>query len=244
MSALLQVFLFEVQRLVVGHTKLFLYQVHAYHFFRNRMFYLQTGIHFQEVEIAVLVDQELNRTGSFVMHSLCRSHSCLTHFLTQFRSDERRRSFFHNFLVTALDRTFTFKKMYGISEIITQNLEFDMMRFFYKFFQINGIVTKRRHRFRTGCVIGFFHFVHIVNQAHAFTSTTHGSFQHDRITDLITDFFGLFHTLQRLFCTRNDRYTGCNHVLAGRNLVTHCIHRLRIRTNKDNTFLTAATCKL
>mgnify|MGYP006987303015 CR=1 FL=1 len=118
-----------------------------------------------------------------------------------------------------------------------------MMRFFHKFLQINGIVTKRRHRFRTGCIVCFFHFIFAMNQTHTFTTASHRSFQHDRITDFVTDFLSLFYTLQRLFCTRNDRHSSCNHVFTGRNLVTHRIHRFRIRTNKNDTFLTATACK-
>ena len=244
MTTLFQLFLLEVQRFATGYTQLFLHQIHSNYFFRNRMFYLQTGIHFQEIEVTVLVYQEFNGTSPLIVHCLGSSHCRFTHLLTQFRSHERRRSLFHNFLVTTLNRTFTLEQMNSVSVVVAQNLELDVMRFFHKFLQINRIISKRRHRFRTCRIVCFLHFIYGMNQTHTFTATTHGSLQHYRITDAVTDFLGLFYTLQRLLCTRNYRNTGRNHVLTCRDFVTHSIHGLRIRTDENDALFPATTCKL
>lgn len=81
MTTLLQIFLFEMKRLIVCNTELFLYQVNTYNFFCNRMFYLKTSIHFKEIEIAVLVNKEFNCSCSLIIYSLGSRYSSLTHFL-------------------------------------------------------------------------------------------------------------------------------------------------------------------
>ena len=118
------------------------------------------------------------------------------------------------------------------------------MRFFHKLLKVYRIVSERRHRFRTGCVISFFNLVFAMNEAHPLTAPAHRGFQHHGITDAVTDFFGFFYTLQRLLCARHNRHSRRNHVLARRNLVAHRVHCFRIGTNKNNAFFTASTCKL
>ena len=110
------------------------------------MLYLQTSIHFEEIEITMLVDEELDGSGAFIMNSLSRSYRSLTHLLTKFWSNEWRRSLFYHLLVTALNRAFALKQMHSITKVIAKNLEFDMMRFFYELLQINSIIAERRHR--------------------------------------------------------------------------------------------------
>ncbi|EJW92250.1 choline dehydrogenase [gut metagenome] len=244
MTTLIQVFLLQMQHLATCDTKLFLHQVDPYDFFRNGVFHLQTSIHFKEVEVAVLVHQEFDSTGTRIVHSLGCCDRLFTHFLPQFGSQERRRTFFHNLLVTALYRTFTFEQVNHIAVVVSQNLEFNMVRFFDEFFQVYGIVTKRRHRFRTSRVVSFHHLVFAVDQTHTLTTATHRGFQHDRIANLVTDTYRFFRALQRLFGTRNHRHAGRNHLLAGCNLVAHRLHRFGSRANKNDAFLLASAGKI
>src|SRR5687767_562918 len=58
-------------------------KVVVYHFFRYAMFYLDTGIHFHEIEIAMLVDQEFDGAYAFIINSRCRFNSSFAHSLTQ-----------------------------------------------------------------------------------------------------------------------------------------------------------------
>ena len=44
--------------------------------------------------------------------------------------------------MASLDRTFTFKQVDHISMLISQDLEFDMVRRFNVLFNINGIIPK------------------------------------------------------------------------------------------------------
>ena len=46
------------------------------------MLYLQAGVHFQKVEVSVLVDQELDGAGAFVVAGQSRFDCSLTHGLS------------------------------------------------------------------------------------------------------------------------------------------------------------------
>ena len=60
-----------------------------------------------------------------------------------------------------------------IAMIITQNLKFDMVRFFHKLLQINSIISKRRHGFRTGSIISFHYLIFIMNKTHTLSAAAH-----------------------------------------------------------------------
>ena len=244
MTALEKFFLLQVQHLVIGYTDLFFYQIHAHHFFGDGMLHLQTGVHLQKIEIAVLVHQKLDSSGSRIVHRPGGSHCLFPHLLAEFRSKERRRALLYNLLVATLDRTLAVKQMDYIAMIVTQNLKFYMMGFLHKFFQINRIIPERRHGLGTGGVICLHHFIFTVYQPHPFTAASHRSLQHDRIAYFITDTYRLFGTLQRLFRTGDYGNTCGNHTLTGGNLVTHRFHRLGGRTDKDDPLLFAPAGKI
>ena len=243
MSALFDIFLFQLENLSVGYLNLLFYEVYADYFFRNGMFHLQAGIHFEEVIVAVLVYQKLDRSRTDIIDGFGGSHRFFSHIFPQFRSDENRRSFFHNLLIAALHGTFAFAKVNYVSVFVTQNLKLDVMGLFHELLQINRIVTERRKRFAFGGCIGLFHFFCTVDKAHPFSTATHRGFQHHRITDFIAKLHSFFHTFQVFLCAGHNGHSGFNHFDAGGNLVAHCFHCFRIGTDKDNAFFLTASCK-
>ncbi len=244
MTALIQLFLLQMQHFIIGNADLLFHQVHAYHFFGDGMLHLKTGIHLQKIEIAVLVHQKFDSPGSRIVHRPSGSHRLFPHLLTELRSKERRRTLLHNLLIAALHRALAVEQMNHIAVIVTQNLEFYMMGFFYKFLQIDRIISERRHRLGTSGVVCLHHFIFTVYQPHPFTTTSHRCLQHDGIAYLITDTYRLFSALQRLFRTGHHRHTSGNHALTGGNLVTHRLHRLSGRTDKDDPLLLATAGKI
>ena len=67
------------------------------------MLHLQAGVHFQEVEIAVLVDEELDRTSTFIATGQRRLHGSFAHGLAQFGCYKRRGCLFDDFLMAPLN---------------------------------------------------------------------------------------------------------------------------------------------
>ena len=75
------------------------------------MFHLQARIHFKEIKILVFVHQEFDRARVDIIHCLRGFHSNASHFLAQFIVKKDGRRLFQQFLMTALNGTFTFAQM-------------------------------------------------------------------------------------------------------------------------------------
>ena len=79
-----QVFLSKAQCFTPGNPDLLLHQVDAGDHLSDRMFYLQAGIHFEEVVIEVFVQQEFDRSGAFVVASTGHVDCVLPHAFSDF----------------------------------------------------------------------------------------------------------------------------------------------------------------
>jgi hypothetical protein len=62
--------------------------------FRDWVLDLQPRVHFQEVEVAVLVHQKLDRPGGLITDRLCQLHRLLAHGLSRPGVQESARGFF------------------------------------------------------------------------------------------------------------------------------------------------------
>ncbi len=97
----------EWQSFTVRDADLQVHQVEPGDQFGHRMFHLQTRIHFQEVEILLLVDQKLDCAGVGVARSLRDPDSHFAHPAPHGGIHDRRRRFLQHFLMTSLNRTLT-----------------------------------------------------------------------------------------------------------------------------------------
>ena len=70
MTALEQFLLLEAEFLAIGHTYLLLNQVNAHNLLGYRVLHLQTGVHFEEIEVAILVDKKLNSSCTTIVNGL------------------------------------------------------------------------------------------------------------------------------------------------------------------------------
>ena len=90
-------------------------EVDAGHEFGYRMLDLQPGVHLEEIEVAVLVDDELDRAGALVIDGLRQRHRLPAHGAARLLVDERRRRLLHDLLVAPLDRAFAFAEMDAVA---------------------------------------------------------------------------------------------------------------------------------
>jgi len=93
------------------------------------MLHLQARVHFQEVKVLLLIDQEFNRAGIGVTGRLRHSHRNLAHAAAHIGIHNRRRRFLQYFLMTPLDRTLALAQPYRVAVLIRQHLHFDMPGF-------------------------------------------------------------------------------------------------------------------
>ena len=121
-----QLILPQWQRRAAGHPQLPFHQVLPGDHFRHRMFDLQAGIHFHEVERAILVGDEFDRAGADIADRLRRCDRCLAHGAPAFVVHARCRRFLEHFLVAALHRAVAFEEVDAVAVAVGEDLDFDM----------------------------------------------------------------------------------------------------------------------
>ena len=124
----LHIFLRERQFLARGAADHQFDQVEPGDQFRHRMLDLQARIHFQEIEIARAIDDELDRAGAVITHGLGQRDRLRAHGGAGLFVQEGRWRFLDHFLVAALDGTFALVQMNDIAVLVGDQLDFDMAR--------------------------------------------------------------------------------------------------------------------
>ena len=84
------------------------------------MFDLQSGVHFQEIELLALVEEKLDRSRVLIA---CRSgdlHRDVSHLDSSGRCDGHGRTLFDDLLMAALDRAFAFTQVNDVAVLIAE----------------------------------------------------------------------------------------------------------------------------
>src|SRR5262249_13644081 len=138
----LYLLLSEAERLASRDPYLLVHQVAANHQLGHRMLDLQPSVHFQEVEMLFLIDQEFN--GSGVRVAGCpRDVGCgLAHSAAQFGIEKRRRAFLQNLLMAPLKRAFTLPQIDVVAEAIGDQLNLYVARPLQVFFDVKRGILK------------------------------------------------------------------------------------------------------
>src|SRR5690606_17802283 len=148
MSILTNFILLVVKRFIVGYPDLRLNKIYTCYSFGYGMFNLQTCVHFEEIEIPVLVNKKLDGSCTRVVYRPGSGNGLLSHCCTQFRSDKRRGGLFYNLLVPTLYRTFSFKEVNHITVIVGKYLKLDMVWFLKILLHIDGLIAESIACFR------------------------------------------------------------------------------------------------
>ncbi|MNX67284.1 hypothetical protein D3C86_984080 [compost metagenome] len=119
--------------------------------------------------------------------------------------------------------------------LVAQDLDFDMFRRTYIFFNKYIIITEGAQGFTFSHAHLLFQLFCIVHYSHTFTTATGAGFDQDRVAHTVCNFMSLFYTHQWLICTRNHRHIKGLSGLFSSNLATHHIDRVRARTDKGDT---------
>ena len=117
---------------------------------------------------------------------------------------------------------------------VPQNLELDMMRMHYEFFDIYGIIPKRSQSLGLSRQKRLLDLFGPSCQPHPLSTTTGRSLQHHRISDTIADVYGLLRRIQVLSSTGYNRHTRLPHSPTRRNLIPHNLHSLGLRTDEND----------
>ena len=213
-TPVLQIFLFRnphfrtVEAVPFRNTDLGLYNINAGNGFRNGMFYLNTGIHFNEVIIAIPGHQKFYRTGAEIVDIFHERDGRATDFFPQGRIHKSSRRHLHHFLVTALDGAVPFEQVHHFALFIGQDLHFNMLGILQIFFQINLFAAKGFQCLGFSQGIGCFHFGRAVDSPHPAAATAIDCFDDDRIAIGFAKIQYLFHGRHRTVATGNHGDSG------------------------------------
>src|SRR6516164_2708846 len=121
---------------------LLLYEIASINLFGNRMFNLDPGIHFHEIKSAVPAYQVLDGARIFVTNGSGKPNRTFAHLFAQFVVHQRRRTFFDDLLVPALNGTIALPEVNKPAVTIPYHLKLDMVRFLDQLFDIYAIITE------------------------------------------------------------------------------------------------------
>ena len=142
------------------------YDINICNHFCDRMFHLDARVDFDKVKI-ISFNKKFYCTCVDIPDIFHQLDSCLADFLTLLFIHRDTRRYFYYFLVTALNRTISFKKMDDVSMRIPENLYFDMLRISDVFFNIHFITTKGCFCFAFRTFVALSCTLFIVSYTHA-----------------------------------------------------------------------------
>src|SRR5262245_3120221 len=105
------------ERLPTGDSNLLFDQIKSCNHFCNGMLHLEAGIHFQEIEMLVGVNEEFDRPSIPVVASHGQFDSRRSHAGSQLRSHHWRGALFDEFLMTSLYGTFALPQVDDIAKV-------------------------------------------------------------------------------------------------------------------------------
>ena len=184
MPTALNIGLLHKQRLSSGHPDLLFDDVDARGQLGDGVFDLKTGVHLDEIKSAVFVEK-FECAHAAVPDVQTGLYATFANSLQVCVWDVRGRCFFNHFLVPSLQRAVSGAQPDGMAVLIRQDLDFDMPWMQQEFLNVDlgvpegvgGLFAGQR---QSGCQLMW-----LVDNAHAATPTTTGSFHNDRGTHVV-----------------------------------------------------------
>ena len=214
-----------------GDANLFLHDIDAGDQFRHRMLDLHARVHFDEIELVVLV-QEFERARAEIAHLLAGVGAAVADAVDQTARDARRRRFLDHLLVAALHRAIALAEPDRVAERIRENLDLDVARILEELLHVDLRIAERAARFFARHVDRVHERRFRVHHAHAAPAAAARRLDDHRIADRARNLHDFLRIVgQRAFRTRHARHAGLDHRLLGGDLVAH--HADGFRTRPD-----------
>ena len=230
-----------IHRIAFSNKNLCLHDIHIGNHFRDRMFHLHTGIHFNEIEMFfILIHKELYRPCIEVIDILHQLDGGTADIITQLIRKRPGRRHFNHFLMAALDRAVTFKQMNNMSRFITENLHLDVLRIHDTFFHIHLIAAESHFRFRLRAVIRLLQIFHAVHIPHTPSAAAIDRFNHDRETVFLGKSSDLIKAFHSTVCAGNHGNLRLFRLDTGIYLVTEHDQMFHTRPDENKSFFLTA----
>ena len=196
------------------------------------MFYLDTGVHFDEVELAVFIEK-FERARAAVADALAGFDAALAEAIDEFARNAESGRLFDHLLVAALHGAIALAEVDGVLEAVGENLNFDVARIFEELFHVDGRVPEGDARLFLRHVDGGEEGRFRAHDAHAASAAAARCLDDDRIADLAGDLEDFLRIVGE--CSVGARDAGnarFAHGLLGAHLVAHEADAFGARTDE------------
>jgi hypothetical protein len=227
----------EIQRHSCGDHQLLFDEIDPGNHFGDRVFDLQPGVHFDEIEMAVLV-QKLERARAPIPHAQTGSDTDGADLRALFRGDAGGRGFLDDFLVATLHRAVALPQIHGMAVTVGQHLDLDVARVLKEFLHVHLRVVECGGGLGAGHVDGVQQGCFGMDDAQSPTTTTTGRLDDHGVADVAPEAQILVGVVtQRTVGARYTRHIGCAHGFLGHDLVAHHPDVVGGRADKDEAGL-------
>src|SRR5512143_1808606 len=187
----------------------------------HRVLDLHPGVHLDEVELAVFV-QELEGAGAAVADLAAGFGAAFADLVAQLGVEPGGGGLFQHLLVAALHRAVALAQMDSVAVLVGEDLDLDMARRLQELLHVDHGVAKGGARFGLGHGHGIQQRSLGVDHAHAAAAAAAGRLDDDRITDARRDFDDLLGVIRQGAVGAGHAWDlGFDHRLLGGDLVAH-----------------------
>src|SRR5690606_6194689 len=177
------VLLAQAQLLAAGDQQLLAHQVDAGDHLGHRVLDLDAGVHLDEVELPVLVE-ELEGAGTAVADADAGLGADAADALAHLRGDARGRRFLDHLLVPALHRAVALAQVHGIALAVSQYLDLHVARVLQELLHVDHVVAEGRLGLLAGGRHGIDQGALAVHDAHAAAAAAAGRLDDHREADV------------------------------------------------------------
>ncbi len=178
-----------VQLITLRDKNLRTHQVDAGDHFGDGVFYLDAGIHFDEIPLAgIHVVEKFDGAGVAIVGFARQLQRGVAQFFANARRQIRGGGDLHYFLMAALHGAVAFVQMQEMAVMVAEDLHFDVTRVGQIFFQEHAGVAERGAGFSLRFFEQGVELRSVVHDAHAAPAAAHRGFDDYRIADLFRDF--------------------------------------------------------
>src|SRR5690606_16542316 len=220
-----------------GDAELLADQVHPGDHLGDRVLDLDAGVHLDEVEAAVLV-QELEGAGAAVADADAGLGADLADLRALLGRDARRGRFLHDLLVAALHRAVAFAQVDGVALAVGEHLDLHVARVLQELLHVDHVVAEGGLGFLLGGGDGVGQRGLGVDHAHAAAAAAAGRLDDHRVADLAADAQVLVDVVaERTTAAGHAGHAGVLHRADRLDLVAHQADGVGLRPDEDEAGL-------
>ncbi len=220
------------QGIALCHEDLRAHQINARDPLGNGVFDLDAGVHLDEIILAALIHEELQRAGVYVFDVFGDFHGVRADLFAQLLGHRPCRREFHDLLVAPLQGAVALAKMVAVAVFIRKHLHFDVLWLNKEFFDEDIAAAEGFFRLGTNQLKCGDDLLLAVAAAHTASAAAGCGLENDGEAVFLGFFKRLLPVLQRLCGAGDDGHAAGNGHLLGGELVAHFVQNVGGRADE------------